>query len=323
MSTETAKLELPEKTIELPIRVGSEGEKAIDIGALRKETGYITLDPGFVNTGSCSSEICYIDGENGVLTYRGIPIEDLVEKSSFIETSYLLMYGKLPNQAELDHFNSRIKRHMMLHEDIKRFYDGFPRDAHPMATLASVVCSLSTHYQRELSQLDPAELHKKNCVRLLAKLPTIAAFSYKKSIGEPFFYPKDGNTYCENFLSMMFSHPLYKYDIDQEVIDTLGKLWILHADHEQNCSAATAQIVRSSSANIFASITAGICALWGPRHGGANERVIRMLEDIKNDGGDVSKYVKVAKDKSSGFRLMGFGHRVYKNFDPRARIIKK
>jgi citrate synthase len=316
-----AVLKLPEKTISLNIVVGSEGEKGIDISNLRKETGYITLDPAYMNTGSCKSDITFIDGEVGILRYRGIPIEDLVAKSTFIEVAYLLMFGNLPTTIELENFNERIKRHMMLHEDIKRFYDGFPRDAHPMATLASVVCSLSTFYQHE-SDLDPQEVHERNCIRLLAKLPTIAAFSYKKSIGEPFAYPKLSRSYCENFLHMMFSMPLEEYNPDPEIISILGKLWILHADHEQNCSTSTVRMVRSSMANIFASVASGILALWGPRHGGANERVIEMLQLIKKDGGNVKKYVELAKSKESSFKLMGFGHRVYKNFDPRAAIIK-
>jgi citrate synthase len=318
-----AELKLPEKTISLPIVVGSEGEKAIEVTELRKQTGYITLDTGYMNTGSCESDITFIDGEKGILRYRGIPIEQLAEKSSFIETSYLLMYGTLPTKTQLEDFHAEIKKHMMLHEDIKRFYDGFPRDAHPMATLASVVCSLSTFYQHEYETGDPSELHKKNCIRLLAKLPTIAAFSYKKSVGQPFMYPNRKMSFCENFLHMMFGSPVDDCDIDFETARILGKLWILHADHEQNCSTSAVRLVRSSSANIFASITAGICALWGPRHGGANERVIEMLEEIRVSGGDVKKFVEKVKDKSSGVRLMGFGHRVYKNRDPRAEIIKE
>lgn len=321
--TETAKLELPGKTVELPIIVGSEGEKAIDVSNLRGETGFVTLDNGYMNTGACSSAITFIDGEKGVLRYRGIPIEVLAEKSNFVETSYLLIFGKLPTTAELKQFTDRIRRHTMIHEDIKRFYDGFPRDAHPMAILASVVSSLSTFYQNEEDgKTAPIDRFTLNTVRLMAKLPTIAAFAYKKSIGQPLMYPQNSMSYCENFLHMMFSTPAEEYAVDPELVDILNLLLILHADHEQNCSTSTVRLVRSSKANLFACITAGICALWGPRHGGANEEVISMLQDMHRDGGSVDKYIAMAKDKSSSFKLMGFGHRVYKNFDPRANIIK-
>jgi citrate synthase len=319
-SNDTAKLILPDKTVSLPIVKGTCDEHAIDITNLRKESGYITLDNGYMNTGSCISDIAFIDGDKGILRYRGVPIEELAEKSSFLETSYLLMYGNLPNKLELENFNEAIKRHMMLHEDIKRFYDGFPRDAHPMAILSSVVCSLSTFYQQEAG--DPKVIHERNCLRLMAKLPTIAAFSYKKSVGQPFVYPNSKMSYCENFLNMMFSQPVLDYEPDPLIVEILNMLFILHADHEQNCSTSTVRLVRSSLSNIFACIAAGICALWGPRHGGANERVIEMLETIKRDGGNVRKYIELAKSKDSTFRLMGFGHRVYKNFDPRAKIIK-
>lgn len=317
----TARLTLPEKSVDLPIYEGTCGEKGVNIGSLLKETGYVALDNAYVNTGSCSSSITFIDGDNGVLRYRGIPIEVLAERSIFIETCYLLIHKKLPTQKELDDFCESIKREMMLHEDIKRFYDGFPRDAHPMATLGSVVMSLSTFYQHE--QGNPEETFQMDCIRLLAKLPTIAAFSYKKSVGEPFVYPNMKRSYCENFLYMMFSLPLEEYNPEPEFVDILNKLFILHADHEQNCSTSTVRLVRSSMSNIFACIAAGICALWGPRHGGANERVIHMLEQIRRDGGDVQKYINLAKNKESGFRLMGFGHRVYKNYDPRAQIIRQ
>jgi citrate synthase len=316
-----ASIGVPGVTVELPIIEGSCGEKAIDITHLRRDTGYITLDTAYVNTGSCLSSICFIDGDEGILRYRGIPIEKLAREANFVETCYLLIHGKLPSTTELDEFCDEIKREMMLHEDIKRFFDGFPRDAHPMATLGSVVMSLSTFYQGEKG--DPKELMKRNCIRLLGKLPTIAAFSYKKSVGEPFVYPQIKRSYCENFLHMMFGRPVEEYDPDPLFVDILNKLFILHADHEQNCSTSTVRLVRSSGSNIFACIAAGICALWGPRHGGANEKVIDMLEEIQRDGGDVSKFVKLAKDKDSAFRLMGFGHRVYKNYDPRAEIIKE
>lgn len=315
-----ATLNLEGKQYELPIVVGSENEKAIDVTSLRADTGFITLDSGYMNTGACQSDITFIDGEKGILRYRGIPIEVLAEKSSFLEVSYLLFYKKLPTKAELEAFTARVMRHTMLHEDIKAQFDGFPRDAHPMATLASVVCSLSAFYQSESAENDL--FFDRNSIRLLAKLPTIAAFAYKKSIGQPMIYPNNSLSYCENFLSMMFSTPAEKFNVIPEMAEALDLLLILHADHEQNCSTSTVRMVRSSMANLWATITAGICALWGPRHGGANEEVIDMLGQIHADGGDVKKYVELAKKKDTSFRLMGFGHRVYKNFDPRAKIIK-
>ena len=320
--SEKAELKLADSTLELPVLVGSEGEKGIDISSLRAKTGYVTLDNGYMNTGACSSAITFIDGDKGILRYRGIPIEVLAEKSSFLETSYLLLEGKLPTKAELDFFTNRVRRHTMIHEDIKRFYDGFPRDAHPMAILASVVSSLSTFYQHEEGRPED-ELFSLNTIRLLAKLPTIAAFAYKKSMGQPFMYPQNSLSYCENFLHMMFSTPAEMNEIDPVMADTLNLLLILHADHEQNCSTSTVRMVASSKANLFAAITAGICALWGPRHGGANEEVIGMLDQMRREGGGVKKYIELAKDKNSSFKLMGFGHRVYKNFDPRAKIIKQ
>ena len=318
--TKVAEIKLPDTTIQLPLYEGSEGEKAIDISELRAKTGYITLDSGFVNTGSCSSAITFIDGEKGILRYRGIPIDVLAEKSNFLETSYLLINGKLPTRSELENFTNRINRHTMLHEDIKAFFSGFPRDAHPMAILSSVVCSLSTFYQNDTRPED--ELAELNTIRLMAKLPTIAAYAYKKSIGQPFVYPDNKKSYCENFLNMMFSVPSEKYHVDPEHVDALNLLLILHADHEQNCSTSTVRMVRSSMGNLFGCIAAGICALWGPRHGGANQEVIEMLEGMHKEGGNVKKYIEMAKDKNSKFRLFGFGHRVYKNFDPRAKIIK-
>lgn len=319
--SETAQLKLENQTIELPVITGTENEKAIDVSSLRGKTGYITLDNGYMNTGACQSGITFIDGEQGILRYRGIPIEVLAERSSFLETAYLLIEGKLPNKGELENFTNRVRRHTMIHEDIKRFYDGFPKDAHPMAILASVVSSLSTFYQHEDGRPE-AELLSLNMVRLLAKLPTIAAFAYKKSIGHPFMYPQNHMSYCENFLHMMFSTPAEHYEVDPVMVDTLNLLLILHADHEQNCSTSTVRMVASSKANLFAAITAGICALWGPRHGGANEEVIDMLLQMRASGDSVKKYVDMAKDKNSKFKLMGFGHRVYKNFDPRAKILK-
>jgi len=319
---ETAKVTVGGKTVELPVVVGTEQEKGIDITRLRQDTGYITLDPGFVNTGSCQSAITFIDGDKGILRYRGIPIEVLAEKSDFLETSFLLMNGKLPTASELEGFRTDITRHTMLHEDVKRFYNGFPSDAHPMAILASVVCSLSAFYQNEKGNED--ELSNLNSIRLLAKLPTIAAYAYKKSIGQPFIYPDNAREYCENFLYMMFALPAEEYRVDPDWVKALHLLFILHADHEQNCSTSTVRVVRSSMSNIYACIASGICALWGPRHGGANQEVIEMLEQIQADGGGVKKYVEMAKDKkNTHFRLMGFGHRVYKNYDPRAKIIKQ
>lgn len=316
----TIELALDGTKFELPVIEGTEGERGIDITRLRENTGYITLDPGYVNTGSCSSAITFIDGDKGILRYRGIPIETLAERSNFLETSYLLIHGKLPTATELQQFTDKIKLHTMLHEDIKNFYDGFPRDAHPMAILASVVCSLSTFYQDEHG--DPDQIAYLNSIRLMAKLPTIAAFAYKKSIGQPFVYPENRRGYCENFLNMMFAVPTEPYDVDPDFVAALNLLLILHADHEQNCSTSTVRLVRSSMSNMFASIASGICALWGPRHGGANQEVIEMLELIQREGGNVKKYVELAKSKESNFRLMGFGHRVYKNFDPRATILK-
>lgn len=319
-SNESAELRLPGKTIQLPLIEGTEKEQAVDIGNLRGQTGYIALDNGYMNTGACKSAITFIDGEQGILRYRGIPIEVLAEKSTFLETAYLLMYGNLPTTEELSKFTFRIRHHSMLHEDLKRLYDGFPRDAHPMSILASVVCSMAGFYQDESG--NPTDDFDLNSIRLLAKLPTIAAYAYKKSIGHPLIYPDNSRSYCENFLYMMFSLPSEHYEVDPDFVEILNLLLILHADHEQNCSTSTVRLVRSSLANLFACITAGICALWGPRHGGANEEVIDMLKVIQQTGGNVSKYVELAKSKDSKVKLMGFGHRVYKNFDPRAKIIK-
>jgi len=319
--SETAELKLGDQKIDLPIIVGSEQEKAVDVSSLRAKTGFITLDNGYMNTGACTSAITFIDGERGILRYRGIPIEVLAEKSTFLETAYLLIEGALPTSDQLENFTNRVRRHTMIHEDIKRFYDGFPRDAHPMAIMASVVSSLSTFYQHEEVRPDSEQLSL-DMVRLLAKLPTIAAGAYKKSIGQPFVYPQNHMSYCENFLHMMFSTPAERYDVDPVMTETLNLLLILHADHEQNCSTSTVRMVSSSKANLFAAITAGICALWGPRHGGANEEVIDMLLEMRASGDSVKKYIDRAKDKNSKFKLMGFGHRVYKNFDPRAKILK-
>lgn len=321
--SETAKLELEGKTYELPIHRGTEGEKAIDISALRGQSGYITLDPGFVNTGSCSSKITFIDGENGVLKYRGFPIEDLCEKSNFLETSYLLIYGKLPNSTEFAEFRNNIRYHSLIHEDMKNFFNNYPGQAHPMAILSAMVCSLSAYYP-ELSKPDQTPEERDHTIfRLLSKVRLLAAFAFKRSIGQPFMYPRNDLDYIPNFMNMMFSVPAEPYEPDPVIAKALDLLFILHADHEQNCSTSTVRVVGSSKANLFASVSAGICALWGPSHGGANQAVIEMLEAIKEDGGDYKKFIDKAKDKNDPFRIMGFGHRVYKNFDPRARLIKK
>jgi len=318
---ETALLRLGEQDVELPVIVGSEGERAVDISKLRAESGYITLDEGYVNTGTTTSAITYLDGETGILRYRGYPIEELAAHSDFVEVSYLLIYGELPTTEQLNEFRDGLRQHTMLHEDIKSFYSGFPRDAHPMAILGSVVGALSTFYQDSLDPKDPSQVNI-SLYRLMAKLPTIAAFSHKKSIGQPFIYPRNDLDYCANFLQMMFAVPTEEYVVDPDFVEALNLLLIVHADHEQNCSTSTVRMVGSADANLFASISAGICALWGPLHGGANQACVEMLERIKADPDGVSKYVDMAKDKDSGFRLMGFGHRVYKNYDPRAKIIR-
>ncbi len=316
------KLILDGKEIELPVVVGTENEHGLDISNLLKQTGHITLDEGFVNTGSTTSAITYLDGDVGILRYRGYPIEEIAEHCDFVETSYLLIYGTLPTATELANFRESIRRHTMIHEDMRSFYNGFPKDAHPMAILSSVVGALSTFYQDSLDPHDPRQVEV-SIHRLLAKLPTIAAYSYKKSFGQPFMYPRNELSYCENFLRLMFAVPSEEYEPDPDFVEALNLLLIVHADHEQNCSTSTVRMVGSSNANLFASISAGICALWGPLHGGANEACVNMLQNIVADGGNVQKYVDMAKDKSSNFRLSGFGHRVYKNYDPRAKIIKK
>jgi citrate synthase len=321
--SEKAEIKISETVkLDVPVVVGSEGEKAIDIAQLRAKTGFVTIDPAFMNTASTKSAITFIDGDKGILRYRGIPIEQLAEHSTFVETSYLLVYGNLPNKEQLNRFSTLLTRHSLIHEDMKRFFEGFPGTAHPMAVLSSMVLALSSFYPDaiDVSNTDQIDI---TIARLLAKVRTIAAFAYKKSIGQPMVYPKNSLAYCANFLNMMFSVPAEPYEIDEELVKVMNLLLILHADHEQNCSTSTVRLVGSSRANLFASVSAGICALWGPLHGGANQEVIEMLEMIKNDGGDVKKYVAKAKDKNSDFRLMGFGHRVYKNFDPRAKIIKQ
>jgi citrate synthase len=314
----TAKLQLNGKEYDLPVVVGTEDEVGIDVTALRSTAGAITLDPGYGNTGACQSAITFIDGERGILRYRGYPIEEIAASASFEEVCYLLIYGHLPNVAELEQFREKLTRHTMLHEDMKKFFEGFPPSAHPMAILSAMVASLSTYYP----QLVSGEELDLNIIRLLAKVTTIAAFSYKKSVGQPFVYPRNDLSYTQNFLHMMFAVPAEPYRVPNVLDKALNLLMILHADHEQNCSTSTVRMVGSSQANLFASISAGICALWGPLHGGANQKVIEMLEQIRRDGSNFQKYVDMAKDKSSEFKLMGFGHRVYKNFDPRARILK-
>ena len=311
------------KSYQLPVVEGSEGEKAIDISKLRGASGLITIDRGFKNTGSTNSAITFLDGEKGILRHRGYSIEELADKSSFIEVSYLVIYGELPTHDELEIFKREITQHTLVHEDVKSILDGFPSNAHPMGVLSSLVSSLTAFYPKSLDPNRSVEEVNGTIIRLLAKLPTLAAWAFKNRVRQPLVYPNNNLDYCSNFLRMMFGLPTEAYNINPIVANALDKLLILHADHEQNCSASTVRIVGSSHASLYASVSAGIAALWGPLHGGANQAVIEMLEAIKADGGDVSKYVTKAKDKSDSFRLMGFGHRVYKNFDPRARIIKK
>lgn len=318
---ETAKLSLPSGEHEFKIVHPVEGAPGIELGKLLAQTGYITYDPGFVNTGAASSAIAYIDGDAGILRYRGYPIEQLAEKSTFIEVSYLLIYGELPTEAQLSDFTQKIQRHTLLHEDLKAFFSGFPRDAHPMPVLSSAVSALSTFYQDSLNPFDEPNVEL-STIRLLAKVPTLAAYAYKKSVGQPLLYPDNSLGLVENFLRMTFGFPAEPYEVDPDVAKALDLLFILHADHEQNCSTSTVRLVGSSEANLFASISAGINALFGPLHGGANAAVLDMLEGIQRDGGDVAKFVERVKNKEKGVKLMGFGHRVYKNYDPRAKIIK-
>lgn len=321
--SKTAELIIDGKSYTLPVIVGSEGEVAVDISELLEKAKVITLDLGYKNTGSTKSAITFLDGDKGILRYRGYSIEDLAERSHFIEVAYLLIYGKLPSQKELDTFKHDIRTHTLVHEDTKKILDGFPSSAHPMGVLASLFCSQTAFYPESLDPNRPQEGINLSIVRSLAKMPTFAAWAYKNAVGHPVNYPDNRLSYCARFLKMMFSLPAEEYEVDPVVADALDKLLILHADHEQNCSTSTVRIVGSSKASIYSSIAAGINALWGPLHGGANQEVILMLENIRKDGGDTNKWINKAKDKSSGFRLMGFGHRVYKNFDPRAKIIKK
>jgi citrate synthase len=319
--SERAELKIGNQVIELPVVIGSEGERGIDIAKLRAETGCVTLDPSYMNTACTRSAITFLDGEKGILRYRGIPIEQLADQATFVEVAYLLIYGHLPNQTELSDFSSLLTRHSMLHEDMKRFFDGYPGTAHPMAILSAMVVSMSSFYPQSLDVKNTSEIDI-TIARLISKMRTIACYSFKRSVGQPFVYPKNSLSYCANFLSMMFSVPAEGYEVDEDLVRILNLLLILHADHEQNCSTATVRMVGSSQANLFAAVSAGILALWGPLHGGANEEVLEMLQAIHDSGGDVKKCVELAKKKDSGFRLMGFGHRVYKNYDPRATIIK-
>jgi citrate synthase len=316
----TAKVILEGVEYELPVVTGSEGERAIDIRKLRATTGHVTLDSGYMNTGSTLSAITYLDGEQGILRYRGIPIEQLAEQSTFVETSYLLIYGELPTETELNRFRTLLTRHSIIHEDMKHFYEGFPSTGHPMSVMSSMICALSAYYP---DCLDPSSDRNIHYTRVLSKIRTIAAFGYKKSIGHPIMYPRNDLNYCSNFLYMMFSVPSEPYEPDPIVVEALNKLLILHADHEQNCSTSTVRLVGSSQANLYAAVSAGILALWGPLHGGANQAVIEMLQRIHKSGGDYKSFMAQVKDKSSGVRLMGFGHRVYKSYDPRAKILKK
>lgn len=320
---EKAQIIFDGKTYTFPVITGSEGEKAIDITKLRGETSYITLDNGFGNTGSCTSAITFLNGEKGILRYRGIPIEQIAEQSTFIETSYLLIFGELPKRAQLEEFKGSFAQQYDLHQDMLNFFEGYPPTGHPMGLLSSMVCSLSGYYPELLKPEPTSDEVKQTAVELLAKVNTISAYTYKKSIGESFIAPRKDLDYIDNFLHMMFSTPENEYKIEDEVVSALRTLFILHADHEQNCSTSTVRLVGSSWANLFASISAGVCALWGPLHGGANQKVVEMLEQIHAEGGNVQKFIDKAKDPDDNYRLMGFGHRVYKNFDPRATIIKK
>ncbi|MBA2317638.1 MAG: citrate synthase [Euzebyales bacterium] len=317
-----ARVEFDGQVYEAPVIVGSEREQALDISRLRASTGLITYDPGYANTGSAKSGITYLDGEGGILRYRGYPIEQLAQDSSFLESSYLIIYGELPTRAELDDFRTNVTLHTLLHEDIRRFFDAFPKSAHPMAILAAATAALSTFYQDHYDPLNAWDVEV-STYRLIAKLPTVAAWAYKKSIGQAYVYPRNDLGYAENFLHMMFAVEAEPYTVDPDVAKALTLLFLLHADHEQNCSASTVRLVGSSHVNMFAAISAGITALWGPRHGGANQEVVQMLAEIRDADGDTASFVSRAKDPDDPYRLFGFGHRVYKNFDPRATIIKE
>ncbi|MBL7012720.1 MAG: citrate synthase [Kiritimatiellales bacterium] len=318
--TGRAEIKIGDQKVVCPVYEGSEGEKALDVGALRKETGMITYDPGFVNTGSCSSDITFIDGEKGILRYRGYDVDDLADNCEFIEVAYLLIHGSLPTADQKALYTDLLNKHSMIHEDMREFFSHYPEHSHPMAVLSAMAVSLSSFYP-ELGESNKEDLDM-TVTRLMSKLRTIAAFSYKKSIGEPAVYPRHDLKYCDNFLNMMFNSPVVENPYNQTMVSALNKLLIIHADHEQNCSASVVRGVGSAGANLYASISAGICALWGPLHGGANQHVIEMLENILEEGGDVDKVIERAKNKRSPFRLMGFGHRVYKSYDPRAKIAK-
>lgn len=320
---ETAQIKFAENTYDLPVITGTENEKAVDIAKLRDLTGYITLDPGYKNTGATKSAITFLDGELGILRYRGYSIEQLAEKSTFMEVAFLLIYGELPTEKQLADFQKEISLHTLVHEDMKKFFDGFPSHSHPMGQLSSLVCSLSAFYPESLNNNQTEAEINTTIIKMLAKMSTIVSWIYKKSFGHPVIYPQNKYDYVSNFLHMTFGQRTEEVAVDPVLVDVMNKLLILHADHEQNCSTSTVRIVGSSDCNLYASISAGISALWGPLHGGANQAVIEMLEQIKNDGGDTQKWIAKAKDKNDPFRLMGFGHRVYKNFDPRAKIIKK
>jgi len=322
IDTADAKPRAVDQALSFPVVKATDGSDAYDVSKLLKETGHVTLDPGYANTASCRSAITYIDGDVGILRYRGYPIDQLAEHSTFLETSYLLIYGELPTATQLADFDVLIRRHTLLHEDLRGFFGGFPRDAHPMPVLSSAVSALSTFYQDSLDPFDPKQVEI-STIRLLAKLPTIAAYAYKKSVGQPFLYPDNSMSLVENFLRMTFGLPAEPYDVDPIAVKALDQLLILHADHEQNCSTSTVRLVGSSHANLFASVSAGINALFGPLHGGANQGVLAMLEGIKASGGDVDAFVRRVKDKQDGVKLMGFGHRIYRNYDPRAAMIKK
>lgn len=319
---EAAELRVDGKSVALPLLTGTENERGLDITKLRAQTGLITLDPGFVNSGACTSEITFVDGERGILRHRGYDIEDLAEHCLFLEAAYLLIMGHLPNRAEWKRFSGLMNQHSLIHEDMRTFFTNYPEHAHPMAVLSAMVVSLSSFYP-EIAVDDPSEAIDITVTRLLSKLRTIAAFSYKKSIGEPFVYPSQKYSYCENFLNMMFASPVSDYKPDPFVVRALNLFLVLHADHEQNCSTSVVRFVGSAGSNLFASIAAGICALWGPLHGGANQAVIEMLEDIRQDGGNIDRVLERAKKKDPTLRLMGFGHRIYKTYDPRARIAKR
>jgi citrate synthase len=321
--SKTAELIIDGKSYTLPLVEGSENEVAINISELLEKTGTITLDLGYKNTGATKSAITFLDGDKGILHYRGYAIEELAEKSNFLEVAYLLIFGALPTQEQYQKFSNDIKTHTLVHEDVKKILDGFPSTAHPMGVLASLFCSQTAFYPESLDPNRSAEGVYLSIVRSLAKMPTFAAWAYKNAVGHPVNYPDNSLDYCARFMKMMFALPAEDYHVDPVVAEALDKLLILHADHEQNCSTSTVRIVGSSKASIYSSISAGVNALWGPLHGGANQEVIVMLENIRKDGGDIEKWINKAKDKNSGFRLMGFGHRVYKNFDPRAKIIKK